>query len=163
MSCLEKDEDCLLHMLIEQFRCEYKCYINIGVQEGGVGVGVGVGVVGVGDAVANTLVRANSEPCCISLKKTGTGTGTGTGTETETTLSDKEKKDKIIDEIIALQDKYTDLCHFQTALIENNVSCKTTSNSQNILSTVALVIEAICSEIQSKNNEFTELPKESKE
>lgn len=141
MSCekmLEKDEDCLLHMLIEQFKIEYKCYIiDNKIQNGGVVDGVS-GVVG-------SIQRSNSDiGVCNILKKDNVPVS----------------KDKIIDEIIELQDKYTDLCHFQTALIENNVNCNSTENSKNILSTVALVIEAICSEIQSKNKQFTELPKE---
>ena len=143
MSCekmLEKDEDCLLHMLIEQFKIEYKCYIiDNKIQNGGGGVVGGV------SAFVGSIQRSNSDiGVCNILKKDNVPVS----------------KDKIIDEIIELQDKYTDLCHFQTALIENNVSCSTTSNSKNILSTVALVIEEICSEIQSKNKQFTELPKE---
>ena len=151
MSCLEKDKDCLLHMLIEQFRCEYKNYIpnNTGIQCGGV----------IDDGLVRSLSAREANRTTINTEKEQTSHRPGTA-PSQLPEPVSESVESLIDEIIALQDKYTDLCHFQTALIENNVSCNTTSNSKNILSTVSLVIEAICSEIQSKNKEFTELSKE---
>jgi hypothetical protein len=151
---VENDENCLLHKLIEQFKIEYNGYTNkIGIQSGG-----NYPMIRALSAEVNNNTK--EEPTAEVQNRPMSAPSQQIQQSVEIVVSNKEKKDKIIDEIIELQDKYTDLCHFQTALIENNVNCNTTENSKNILSTVALVIEAICSEIQSKNKQFTELPKE---